>query len=67
MWAANTPCGDAVCDPATNVFTPAALCDGASRCVQPPAYNCKPYKCNGTTACYPTCDAANNNATVPNS
>jgi|GEM_PF-1772023 len=57
VWPANTVCKPESCDPSSNIHTPAALCDGAGRCIDVPTETCTPYKCNGA-ACYGTCTGA---------
>ncbi len=48
-------CVAASCNATTNLFTPAAFCDGMGNCNKQAATSCAPYVCNGTTACFKSC------------
>lgn len=50
-----TLCQSAACNPATNQYAPASMCDGNGQCVQPQASTCAPNKCNGN-ACAQYCN-----------
>jgi hypothetical protein len=50
------PCADATCPASGTSHTPGSSCDGAGRCVTPPATSCFPFRC-GASVCKATCAA----------
>jgi hypothetical protein len=62
LYARGTTCAPETC--ASNVYTPAAACDGGGRCVTPDALPCSPYSCNGSK-CFNAC-AADAQCVAPN-
>lgn len=56
LYPQGTACSAGSCDSNTNTFSPPSQCDGTGSCIPLQAYNCAPYRCQGTTACFgPPC------------
>jgi hypothetical protein len=57
-YPATQLCVSPSCDASSNMFTPAAFCDGMGACKAQQPQTCAPYVCNGTTTCYKSCATA---------
>lgn len=55
LYPSGTACSTANCNTGTNIFQPSSLCDGNGKCIAQNSYDCAPYKCNGTAACFANC------------